>query len=182
MIGVVVKNFLRDLEGQSFSRFSALFFGVVLVFVAALFAYYYYAVSGLERKMRRVNQQREEARVILQEHALVQKQRAEVDAILAKEKDFRIAQYFPSIVSELGLTKDVSKEPATTQHDLNNGYSETQLDAGFKELDMKQVAELLYKIEQNDRVYTKNIMILKPPKASKLDVTLTIATLQPKTE
>lgn len=182
MVGAALKNFLRDLDSRAFNRFCALFFAVVVGLICLVFFYYYHAASDFERKMRRVNQQREEARAILQEHALVQKQRVEVDAILAKDRNFTIAQYFLSIVAELGLTKDMSKEPSTTQSDLNNGYSETQLNAAFKEMDMKQITELLYKIEQNDRVYTKNIMILKPPKATKLDVTLTIATLQPKTE
>jgi uncharacterized membrane protein YhiD involved in acid resistance len=175
-----IKNFIQELDRKEFKRYMMIGFAIFCVLIGLLIFMQKRKISNLESKLRRINQQRDEVRSILQEHALINQQRAAVDAILAKDKNFKITQYFDNLVKELGLTRFMTKEPTPDERDLNNGYDEIQLDATFKDMDMRQVTELLYKIEQNDRVYTKELALIKPPKSSKLDVSITIATLQPK--
>ncbi len=174
------RNFLQELEKKQFYQYLGIFLGIFLLLLGALIFFQRRRIGALEQRLRRINQQREEARAILQEYRLINQQRATVDEILAKDKNFKIPQYFDLLVKELGLSNHMSKEPTVAESDLNNGYEEVQLDSSFKEMNMKQVAELLYKIEKNDRVYPKELVLIKSPKASLLDVTLVIATLQPK--
>lgn len=175
-----LRNFIQELDKKQFYQYISIFFAGFCILLGILVFFQRRSIAALDLKLKRVNQQREEARSILQEHVLINEQRAAVDAILAKDKNFKIPQYFDLLVKELGLTSHMSKVPTVVENDLNNGYEEVQLDSSFKDMNMKQVAELLYKIEKNDRVYTKELILIKQSKAPLLDVTLVIATLQPK--
>ena len=68
----------------------------------------------------------------------------------------------------------------TDPQDLGNGYSEIKLDASFSGLSTRQFVDLLYRIEQSERIYTKEVVLVKAPKSSSLDLTIVIATLQSK--
>jgi ribosomal protein S17E len=57
------------------------------------------------------------------------------------------------------------------------------LNAKFDTMNMRQLCELLDAVEQNKRIYTKELEIIKSKKVpNTIDVNLTIATLQAKPE
>lgn len=175
-----IKNFIRELDIRQFYKYLALLFALVVLLIGLILFFERRRINVLALRMGRINKQRDEVRAILHEHLSIAEQRAAVDAILIRDKNFKLPQYFDLLVKELGLSSLMSKTPTVTENDLNNGYEEVQLDTSFREMDTKQVCELLYKIEKNDRVYTKELALIKQPKMQKLDVTLVIATLQPK--
>jgi hypothetical protein len=175
-----VREFIRNLEPKKFYRYLAIFFALFFVLIGVIGYSYYRRLSNVQRRLKRINQQREEARSILQEHRRVRQQQAEIDAILSKDKEFRIADYFLSVIKELNLTTRMTQEPVISEEDLNNGYVEVRLSASFTDMDMKQISQLLFRIEHNERVYPKEISIVKAMKSPTLDVTLVIATLRPK--
>ena len=72
----------------------------------------------------------------------------------------------------------ISKEADWSTQELVPGYTEIKLDVGLSGLNMKQLVDLLYKIEQNERVYTKDLKIIKNLKSPTIDVTLVIATFE----
>ncbi len=174
-----ITDMISGLSPRDFYRYLAISLGIFLALFSGLIYIHYRRISIAQRRIRRIGQQREEARAILQEHQLVKQQQADVDAILAADKKFRILDYFNSLLQELNLTALSTQAPAITEQDLGNGYSEVQLTASFANMNMKQITELLFKIEQNQRVYTKELIIVKSMKSPTLDVTLVIATLQP---
>ncbi len=175
-----ISNFINELDAKDFYKYMLVVVLLFLIIIGAILYFQHSALSSYEARLKTINKQRVELRSLLQEHGLVNKQREAVDAILSKDKAFRISNFFDLITKELGLSPHVTKD-TVIENDLGNGYVETQLDASFKDMDMKQVTDLLYKIEQSPRMYTKNLVLLKTPKSSKLDVTLVVATLQPKT-
>lgn len=175
-----VRNSIRELDTKKFYRYALLFFIIVIALVGLLAYLQRRRINAFVLRMNRVNKQREVVRGILQEHMSIGEQRAAVDTILNRDKNFKIPQYFEQLVKEAGLGAKMSKTPTVTESDLNNGYEEVQLDTSFRDIDTRQLSELLYKIEKNDRVYTKEVVLIKQPKADKLDVTLVIATLQPR--
>lgn len=175
-----IGNFINELDAKDFYKYMIVVVVLFLIIIGAILYFQHSAIDSYETRLKNINKQRVELRSLLQEHVLVNKQRETVDAILSKDKAFRISNFFDLITKELGLSSNVTKD-TVIENDLGNGYVETQLDASFKDMDMKQVTDLLYKIEQSLRMYTKNLVLLKTPKSSKLDVTLVVATLQPKT-
>ena len=176
-----IKDFIRNLDEREFLRYLAVVLGSLVLVLGFLIFFNSSKVNSLQLRLKRINKQREETREILQKHAIVKQQQAEVDAILAKDPTFKIKEYFTGIVAELNLIQNNTKQAEVSEpQDLDNGYSEVKLNAGFTDLNMKQLCELLYKIEQNERIYTKEIVITKSLKTPTIDVTLVVATLQPK--
>lgn len=175
-----ISNFINELDEKDFYKYMIIFVVLFLLILGIIMFFQHSALASYETRLKNINKQRVELRSLLQEHAIVNKQQEAVDTILSKDKGFRIADFFELITRELGLTQNVTKSPVV-ENDLGNGYYETQLDASFKDMDMKQVTDLLDKIEHNPRVYAKNLGLHKTPKSAKLDVTLVVATLQPKT-
>ncbi|HVW99634.1 MAG TPA: hypothetical protein VHA52_04210 [Candidatus Babeliaceae bacterium] len=175
-----VRDFIVVLDRRQFYRYLAIAIGIFLILLGIVGYIHYRKIGTLERKLRRINQQRDEARTILQEHAMVKQQQADVDSILEKDRDFRLVKYFLSLVDQLSLRQNLTQDPIPMSEDLNNGYTEVRIPATFTNLNMKQVVELLQEIDKNDRVYTKELSLIKSSKSPTLDVTLIIATLQPK--
>ena len=141
---------------------------------------YYRSVSSLKAEIAQINETRKQARLILDKGQIVKKEQREIDAIIAKNEDFKIGAFFQDLLAKLGLSnkKDASE---VTSNELEGKYRESVLTAKFSGMTMKELTELLQELELNRRVFTKELDITasqKPPNS--IDVTLTIATLEPK--
>lgn len=179
------KNFILSLDEKSFKRYIYVLISIVLVLVGLIFYRHYSKIGRLRKELQTINRSREEAQVILTKDVQVKKQKKIVDEILEKGKNFKILQYFDSITDLLRLSNNV-KDKKVSVNELENlrtkEYSEVKLDASLTGIDMKQLVELLNEFEKNERIYTKNLEIIKSSRVPALDVNITIATLQPKTE
>lgn len=175
-----IRDYILDLdESQAYKWIGGVIVAIVICCSIIIYSFYA-ATENAQKRLKRVNQLREEARVILEKHEMVKKQQQEVDTILMKDPAFKIKEYFTALLKELGLERNMTKSAEVSDpQDLNNGYSEVKLDAALSELNMKQLSNFLYKIEQNERIFTKELTITKALKSPTIDVTLVIATLQP---
>ncbi len=175
-----VRSFIQGLDEQEFYRYLAIFVGVLTLAAGILMFQNYRSVNYYKRRIDDTNELREEAKNILDKSRYVQQQRAEVDAILDKNIDFKIAGYFKQLITQLALTEKIKVEtPSHVDRDAN--YRENLLDAKFENMNMKELTELLSEIEQNKRIYTKKLEIIKSKKSpDTIEVNITIATLQPK--
>lgn len=130
--------------------------------------------------MNRINELREEVRSILDKGQLVKKEQREIDALIAKEENFKIVGYFEDLLTKQGLNNKKASIEASSP--VREGkYQESILVARFTSMTMKELTELLQELEKNRRVFTKELDItlsLKTPNT--IDITLTIATLEPK--
>ncbi len=180
---VKFRDFIYAREEKEIYTYIGIIIGIVVLIMGILLYTYTSRASNWQTKIKRINKQREETRTILQKYEMVKQQKTEVDTILAKDSSFKIKEYFTGVITELGLTPYNTKPAEVSEpQDLTSDYAEIKLDAGFTELTTKQLTDLLYKIEQNERVYTKELVITKALKTPTIDVTLVIATLQPKAE
>ncbi len=146
--------------------------------------YYYSTIKYWKKQTNEINAMRDEVKVILDKDELVQKQREEVNALLSEMPDFKIGEYFNDLIAKLGLTQNVVTSPSITYADRGDKeYREVLLTTQFDMMNMKQLTELLNEIEQNKRIYTKELEIIKSKKTpNTIEVNLTIATLQRKPE
>jgi len=174
-------NFIKNNDQKQLYRYFALFLGILTAILAIILYIHFSSVSTLRKKIKRINTQREMTRTILEHHERVIQQKIHVDEILEKDKNFKIKQYLPAVIQELGLTSYNTKIGEVLDDDLNNGYREERLDAYFSGMSMRTIVDLLDTLEKNERIYIKELSITKSLKASTLDVTLVIATLQQKT-
>ena len=170
-------RFLQESEKKELYRYFGFSIAIIAVLMALFFYWYSGKIESLQKSIKNTNQARAETKKILQQHNLVMQQQDEVNTILEKDKNFIIADYFNTLIENLHLTVYNSKTPNVSVENLNNGYIEEKLDAGFTNMNMQQLCQLLDKIERNERIYTKELAITKALKSPTIDVTLTIATL-----
>jgi hypothetical protein len=177
-----VFNFIESLDSKKFIQYAA---GVIagLVALTGLISWQYYStIHQLRRKIDNVNELREEVRTLRQNMLQVHNQRLAVNTMLAEEPDFKIAGYFSSLLDKLSLTdKKITEE--NTQTDREDNYRESELVASLAGINMKELTQLLYELEQKARIYIKKLDIEKSKKQpDALDVVINIATLLQKVE
>lgn len=173
-------DFIKNLDDRSFRLYGGLVLLTIIVIFGGMFYYYWRAQEILLRRLRRINQERAEIQTLINCYATVKKQQQEVEDLLQKDRNFLIAQYFKNILSELGLENKSTREPELIEDDLENEYSQIRLAASLSGLNMKQLTDLLYKLEQSPRVFLVEVDITKTPKVPTIDSNIVISTLQPK--
>jgi len=148
-------TYIQELDRRELYRNLSIFLaGIVLIF-GLIFFLQRRQVQGFERKLSAINKQRDAVKRILQDHALVEEQRQLVDTILERDRNFRINQFLEELARDLRLSQNMSKN-IEMENNLGNGYTEIQVETTFKDLDTRQLTDLLYRIEQSSRVFTKN--------------------------
>jgi hypothetical protein len=168
---------LQHTDRKTFKKYLFILLGIIMGFFLFITWRYYTNITFYKKKISMLNGIREEVRVIRENMVQVQTQRLRVYEMLQEETDFKIAGYFNNVLNKLNLF-DNKKTEETTQIDREDNYRESELVASLTNMNMKQLAELLYELEQKKRIYIKKLDIEKSKKSKKqLDVTLIIATL-----
>jgi len=172
---------IEGMGKRDFYKYLFIILGVIVLLAGFVVFRYYRKINDLNDQIAFVNATREEeVRTILRRMDDVEQQRKKVNDVLDKDKKFKIAGYFKQLIEQQGLSTNKTKETSTTVT-LPNGYQEVSLSTGFIGLTMKQLTELLDALEKNERVYAKNLEITKSKRMpKKIDVNVTIATLEPK--
>lgn len=178
-----IRSFFDTLESRSFYYYIAGYLGVGFLFIVLFIFYYYKNVNALHRQIKKLNNTRADTvKVILESTESIGQQRSAVEAILAQNPDFKIAGYFKDLLIKLKLrNKEIQQAETTATTDREDNYRETELNAKFEDMTMKELTELLQALEQNPRISTKNLTITKAKKNVRaIDVQITITTLLPK--
>lgn len=175
-----IKEYLDNLESKEFKKYLLIALGIMLMLIGLLIIQYYRSVSTLKARISALNRKRKDVQNMLERYERVKMQQIEVNSVLAKEKDFKISQYFEKLLDKLGISKNKIQEE-TLPKDVLDGYTEWTLYANLTNLNTKKLSELLYAIEQEERIYTKDLEIEKASSQA-INVKITIATLEPKPE
>lgn len=177
----VVQTYLDSIEEKRFYQYLIGLAVIILLLLAGIIFQYYRSVRSLKAEINRINEERQEIRTLLSKARIVKKEQKEIDAILAKDENFKIAGYFEDVIGKLGLANKKASDVQVTTPSREGKYQESVLQAKFSGMTMKDVAELLQEIELNKRVFTKELdIIVSPKKPGTIDVTITVATLEPK--
>ncbi len=179
-----IRSFFDTTETTTFYYYVAGYLSVCFVLSGVIVFYYYKNANNLQKQIKRLNITREETvRTILEAAASIEQQRTAVEEVLSQNPDFKIAGYFKDLLFKLNLkNKEVQEAESTTTTEREDNYRETELNAKFENMNMKELTELLQAIEQNPRLSTKRLEIMKAKKNLKtIDVQITITTLLPKT-
>ena len=180
-----MSEFLDNLDLRDFYKYIGIALGITLLFVSFIVYRFYSNVGYYKKQIQSISNQREEIQELLEKAALIKEQKKDVNNILEAEPNFKIAGYFDNVLAELQLTskKDKENEVTPPQELGEQDYNERILSAYFSNMNMKELSELLNVLEQNKRVYTKELeMQRSQKKPPSLKVKLTIATLEPRSK
>ncbi len=173
-----IKNFFDHIDQDDFYKYTAIFLFSITLITGGILFQYYRTVTALVQQIEDINDQRGQVRIILGKLQQVQQQRDAVDRMLAEEQDFKIGGYFTDLINSLNLENKLNTS-TTRQIDREDEYRESTLQANFTNMSTQQLTELLSKLEQNKRIYTKDLEITKSKKRpNTIEVALTIGTLQ----
>jgi len=177
-------NRIHDLEEKDFYKYLTVIGIVLLLFISFFIFRYYRNVSYFKGRIEEINERREaDVRNILSRMEDVKKRREEVNAILAQEELFKIEGYF---INDLLQTLGIGKPTESTVSKKELGeleYTEVELNARFTSISTEQMCRLLKELEEKKRINIKELEIKKSAKNGRaIDVSIKIATLQPKVE
>jgi hypothetical protein len=180
-----IRVFFDTTEVKTF-RYYIIGYLVGCTLLAAIIIFYYFRTTNmLQKKIKQLNYSREATvKTILESAQSIEQQRSAVEAILSQNPDFKIAGYFKDLLSKLNLrNKEIQEAESTTTSEREDNYRETELNAKFDDMTMKELTELLQALEKNPRISTKRLDISKAKKnPKKIEVQITITTLLPKIE
>jgi hypothetical protein len=179
-----VKSFIQELEERDFYKYLAGFLVGIVLLMALIVYLGQRKITLLKKRANKINTQRQSLQEILTTFERVKQQKADVAAILEKDKTFKIIGYLDHVIASMNLGANKAGGVQQSEEPLEHlpEYSEIKVVVPFTNLNMKQLAELLQEIEKNERIYTKELDITKSPSKPTIDATLTIATLQARTE
>lgn len=178
-----VQEWLASLDTKAFYRYVAGLIGAMILLIIVIIYFYYSSCNYYKNQIRRINNQRQEVQALLEKAALVEQQKQEVYTIIEQDPSFKIVGYFDKVLAQLNLTnkKDLTKDG--TQERPNEQYNEKILSARFTEMTMKELVELLHELEQNKRIYIKDLEIERSKKNNRrIDARLSIATFETRSE
>lgn len=176
-----IKNYFLGLQKQEFYTVLKSFFLTFFCIIFGILYYQYSATQDLLSKINSINKTRKEAQLVLGKLKKVNQQSQEVNELLNKEPNFKIKNYFETILAQHKLKLKLKKPVDVASEVLYKKYTERQLTAHFAQISTQQLCEFLKTIEEKTRIYTKDLIITKT-KGAALDVMLTIATLTPQGE
>ncbi|MBN1549245.1 hypothetical protein JW872_01140 [Candidatus Babeliales bacterium] len=176
-----IKQFVDSLDAREFKLYLISSLSIAVGITGGIMYRHYNSMTSMKRKIRRINNNREITQKLLGQYEHVKQQKEAVALLLAKDPTFKIVGYLNDTLASLQLAQyKASMTP--TEEPLENmpGYSEVRVAIHLTGIDMKQLTECLHKLEQSERVYTKDIAITKQENTNKLDVQLTVGTLETK--
>lgn len=169
-----LRDFIGGFDRRDLIRYSSLYIGVCVTIIVLLLIRHFYLVSDAQEKIQQVNQARKSVQKILTKFTLVEQQKKKVDVLL-KEK-FYIEKFFEEHIKKLKINGSSKK----SSENKENGYTEESLSITLTQATTQQLCDLLQVIEKEQRIYIKFVDITKAGNARKISVSMSIATLIPK--
>jgi transposase len=173
---------IAQLDATTFRNYLIAFFGALALILGLIMWRYYASVSSIHKNIRRINDEREQVKDITIRSERVKEQQRLVEALIKKDPSFKILGYFDRVLNEHRLMGNLVRRPETRSTELDTGHTEVTLIANLTGLTMKTIAELLDTLERNERINTKDIEITKPLSGRTVNLSLTIATLEPSSQ
>ncbi len=172
---------LESLSAKTFYIISGVLVSATIALGGLIIFWHFNSINHFYEQFDEINTLRKDRiQPLLIRAKQVRKEHEKVDALLAEDPNFKIGEVIKNILIELRLT-DNSVIQGYTTTEREEKYIETVLSMRLENIDMKQLAQLLEQIENNQRITMNTIEIVRSKKKpNKLEVSLTIAELQPK--
>lgn len=181
-------NFLSNLyarimsvEKKMFYRGTIVFFGGLIVLIIAILAYYYTTVSALKNQLTKTKRQQEEIRMLLGQFTQLQEESKKVNTVLDEEKNFKIKNFYESVLQQQNIQNLQLKEAEIQEENLRSRYIEIKLTSQLQQLSTEQLCNLLEALEKKARIYIKDLTVTKT-RNNNLDIVLVIGTLKIQSE
>lgn len=172
-----IKKFIKNLDEQELLKYFGAFALGIIGLIGLILYLNYSGVNKYRLKLQQINKERIITKKILTDYNLVNQQKRKIENILSADQNFYIAEEYNNLIKKLNLNRYQSEEPTKSDGQIISGKIERILTSHLDSITMKQLTELLTQIAEIERLYPKELIIKKVPNTQKIDVDLTIATL-----
>jgi len=174
-----IREHVQGLDEKEFFKYLLIALSCLVLIISLFVFRYYRKIGNLRWRLVEINNQRQEVRKILTKAEIVKKHRKTVDAILDQDPSFKIIGYFEKVLEKLNLKAKID----TLEKDVSERYMETELVAKVYDTNMESLCRLLDEFGKEKRINAKAVEIEQSTRQPKsINITITIATLQPKVE
>jgi len=174
-----LKSYIQDLDDKTFYQYSAIVLGSIILIVSVIWYASYRKISFLKKRIVTVNKNRQKLQETLYTYEKVKQQQAHVATLLEKDRNFKIVGFMDNLLSQLNLTSHKINYHQSEEVKVSlPEYTEIKLVVTLQGLNMKQLVDLLHQIENNERIYIKDLDITKSTSRPAIDVVFTVGTLQ----
>lgn len=175
--------FFSRLDKKRFYTYIIIYSVICALAIAIMIYYYYSSTRELQKKIRGLNDSREEVLEILEKAVLIKQQQTIVEEMLAKDPNFKIQGTFERILANRNLLNKRPNPGEVSVTDLEDNYRRNELSVKLDDMTMQELTQLLEDIEKNPRIATEKLDISRSKNNPKtIEVSLTISTLLPKVE
>ncbi len=172
---------IMSLEKKIFYQGIIIFFGILIALIIGMLVYYYTTIYSLKNQLTKTKRQQEEVRLLLGQFTQLQEESKKVNDVLEEEKNFKIKNFYESILQQQNLHSSQLKEAEIQEENLRNRYIEIKLTSQLQQLSTEQLCNLLDILDKKARIYIKDLSITKT-RNNNLDVVLVIGTLKIQSE
>ena len=175
-------DFVTNLDRTQYMRYMLIGLCCILFASGGIVIQYYRSTGAIKKRIGRLNQYREQTQEILQRAHDVAAQRNSVNELLAEDIDFKIGGYFNELINSLNLSNKKKGIDTLQTIERDDSYLEQNVTAKFVDMNMKELATLLVELQNNPRIFVRELEIKRAEKIpGTIEVTLIIATLLPTT-
>jgi hypothetical protein len=171
---------ITGLDEKSWYQYLAIAAGIFFLLVSIILFFYFRSLSKWEQRIADLNETRQEVKKLLDKAERVQKERQEVTAILDEDPNFKIKEYIDDTLEKIGILGNKASG-IVVPYSREDSYEEDIATYQIYGISMKQLTEFLHAIDENKRVFTKELDITKSKQVPRaIDVEVKIATMMPK--
>lgn len=177
-----ILNFLTKLSRKDFIRMLVAIISIVVLVSSALIYYFYYKKSYVTAEIKKIYTFKADTQKYIVLKKEIESQKEALSKNISENSKFKLVDFFDNIKDSLRLNNSIESTNIKINNIANSDYNEINLEISIKNINTKQLVDLMASIEESTRVYIKNITIKKANKLPAIDVGMTITTLQSKSD
>lgn len=172
---------IARIEKKRWYQYLAAAAAIIFLLAGIIFYFYYSSISRWQARIEEINDSRAQARRLLAKAQMVQKDKEAVTRLLAEDPNFKIKAYIQDILEKVGMRSNVLSDKGLQVSATEDSYREEVVTYQLGGITMKQLTEFLNEIDNNPRIYVKELEISKSKRVPRtVDVDIKIATMMPK--
>ncbi len=171
-----IRDFIRNLDRKEMMKWSALYLGICMSMIIMIIIRHVMISNELYQKTLLLNKSRSHIQQILTKFQVVQEQKNKIDDLLNKNKTFNIQKFLQELIMHQNLTSQITKQ--FSHEKLPNGYIQESMAISCTQITTQQLCQFIQAIEQQPMTYITFVDITNMPQTKKINVSMTIATLQ----
>jgi hypothetical protein len=168
------------------SRESKQYIAIILAFIIALIAsiqiLFMWRMATLDKKILLINDKRNILIKLVDRKKMIDEEKKSLQELINDNPYFKLKEYTLQLLSKKEFSGATEKTiDNVSEQSLSNGYIEQSLNGSISGLSLDNLVNILKILENNERVYLKEIKIIQMP-THVININFSLATLKKKTE